>query len=57
MSDSSFYDKDSFSTIIEKSEEKNAKISNQDQYCSSDERNVIMFGKFGGKVEVNFCYL
>ncbi|XP_044263557.1 autophagy-related protein 2 homolog A isoform X3 [Tribolium madens] len=53
ISESNYYDKDdSFATIIEGDSEKCSKSSNQDQYSSSDERNVIMFGKFGGKVEV-----
>lgn len=59
MSDSSCYDKeDSFSSIIEKTnandanEMKDLPKTGQDQYCASDKRNVIMFGKFAGKVEV-----
>ena len=61
MSESSCFDKeDSFASIIERSsasEGNDVKPSfklgtDQDQYGSSDERNVIMFGQFGGKVEV-----
>ncbi|KYB26228.1 Autophagy-related protein 2 homolog B-like Protein [Tribolium castaneum] len=53
ISESNYSDKDdSFATILEGDGEKGPQSGNQDQYSSSDERNVIMFGKFGGKVEV-----
>ncbi|RZC41089.1 autophagy-related protein 2 A -like protein, partial [Asbolus verrucosus] len=63
MSDASSYERDdAFASVIEETNvnEENpddAKSvpdisSNHDQYYTSDERSVIMFGKFGGKIEV-----